>query len=74
MKTEVASKDISQQYTCCSENGTDVELPLKEMHESEGVPDPERHHSSVLNYQNQSCHPVTTKDEKKHPFKDKIGL
>jgi hypothetical protein len=74
MKTEVASKNSSQNNTCCSENRTDVELPTKEAQTSEGVPQPERNHCSVLNYQNHSCDPVTIKDEKKRPLIDNIGL
>jgi hypothetical protein len=74
MKTEEASRNFSQHYTCCSENGADVELPSKEAPESERVPHPERNHSSLLNYQNHSHDPVTIKDKKKHAFRDKIGL
>jgi hypothetical protein len=74
IKTEVASENVFQQYTCYCENVMDIELPTNQSQESGGVSHPEGNHSLLLNYHNHSCDPVIIKDDKKLPFMDKIGL
>jgi hypothetical protein len=73
MKTQEASINSSHHNNCYSETGTNVESPSRESQEIGTVPHPEEKHSSLSNYQNRRCDPVSI-NEKKHAFRDKIGL